>query len=137
MEPLVVDASAILAILLEEDDAEGFAALLESARVCWISPVQYLEVAMVLESRNNPVISRAFDNLLRAGGVAIVPIDAEQAVLARAAYRDFGKGRHKAGLNMGDCFAYALALQKDAPILAKGPEFGRTDLVLRQPVPGS
>jgi len=132
-EPLVVDASAVLAILLEESDGAGFAELLEAAGECWMSPVNYLEASVVVESRNNPLISRGFDDLLRTARIALAPIDAEQAMIARAAYRDFGKGRHKAGLNLGDCFGYALAKQKEAGILAKGPEFGRTDLRLRQP----
>ena len=133
MDPLVVDASAVLAILLDEDDGPGFAALLATAGDCWISPVNYWEASAVVESRNNPLISRGLDDLLRAARITIAAIDAEQAMIARSAYRDFGKGRHTAGLNLGDCFAYALAKQKDAAILAKGSEFGRTDLRLRRP----
>ena len=125
---MIVDASAIIAILRGEDDEPALARALEEAPVRRISAATYVEAAIVTDSNRNPVLSRRFDDLLRNSAIVIEPVTAEQALIARDAYRDFGKGRHKAGLNFGDCFAYALAKEMDEPLLFKGTDFTRTDV---------
>src|SRR5690242_18388997 len=106
---MVVDTSALLAVLLAEPEATAFAEAISSADPCRISAASYLEAAIVIDSRGDSVASREFDRFIRVSGIEIAPVTREQAELARAAYRDFGKGRHPAGLNFGDCLSYALA----------------------------
>jgi ribonuclease VapC len=125
---MIVDASAIIAILRGEDDEPALARALEEAPVRRISAATYVEAAIVTDSNRNPVLSRRFDDLLRHSAIVIEPVTAEQAVIARDAYRDFGKGRHRAGLNFGDCFAYALAKVMGEPLLFKGDDFRHTDV---------
>ena len=93
-----------------------------------MSAVSYVEAAVVVDSNRNPILSRRLDDLLRDAGIAIEPVTLNQARIAREAYRDFGKGRHRAGLNFGDCFAYALAKEKNMPLLFKGDDFRHTDI---------
>ena len=93
-----------------------------------MSAVSYVETAVVIDSRRDPVSSRALDDLLRQTQTIIEAVTPEQAILAREAYRDFGKGRHRAALNLGDCFAYALAKDKGEPLLFKGDDFRKTDV---------
>lgn len=125
---MIVDSSAIVAILSDEGDARELADTIEEAPERRISVANYVEAAMVLDSRRNPALSRRLDDFVREAQLVLEPVSVEQAKLARDAYRDFGKGRHRAGLNFGDCFAYALAKDKGEPLLFKGEDFRRTDV---------
>ena len=93
-----------------------------------MSAVSYVEAAVVVDSNRNPVLSRRLDDLLRDVEIGVQPVTLNQARIAREAYRDFGKGRHRAGLNLGDCFAYALAKEKGEALLFKGNDFRHTDI---------
>jgi ribonuclease VapC len=125
---VIVDTSAIIAILRSEREAAAMADALDRAEICRMSAVTYVEAAVVTDSNKNPVLSRRLDDLLRDAEIQVESVTAKQAEIARYAYRDFGKGRHKAGLNLGDCFAYALAKEIGEPLLFKGEDFGRTDI---------
>jgi ribonuclease VapC len=125
---MVIDTSAILAILLAEDDAERYARAIEAALRPRMSAASYLEAAVVIDNRGDVVARREFDRFMRRTEIEVVAVDREQAEIARQAYRDFGKGRHPAGLNFGDCFSYALAKSVDEPLLFKGADFSRTDV---------
>jgi len=126
---MIIDASAIIAILRDEPEAPACAKAIARAPSRRISAVNYVEAAIVLDGSRDPIASRRFDDLLRAAQVVIEPVTEAQAWIAREAYRDFGKGSgHAAGLNFGDCFAYALAKVTGEPILFKGDDFTRTDL---------
>jgi ribonuclease VapC len=121
---MIVDTSALIAILRAEPEARAFAiAMAESDRLR-ISAANYLEAAIVMDSSRDPIASHRFDDLLREAQIGIEPVTAEQARVAREAYRDFGLGSgHAAGLNFGDCFAYALAKTTREPLLFKGDDF--------------
>jgi ribonuclease VapC len=125
---MIVDASAIMAILRGESDGPTLARALEQAPALRISAATFVEAAIVTDGSRNPVLSRRFDDLLRDSEIVVEPVTAEQAKIAREAYRDFGKGRHRAGLNFGDCFAYALAKATGEPLLFKGDDFRHTDI---------
>jgi ribonuclease VapC len=126
---MIIDASAIIAILRAEPDAGVFASTIAKARVRRVSAVNYVEAAAVLDGSRDPIASRRFDELFREAELTIEPVTITQARVAREAYRDFGKGNgHPAGLNLGDCFAYALAKEMDEPLLFKGNDFSKTDL---------
>jgi ribonuclease VapC len=125
---MIVDSSAIVAILRAEPDAEKFAKAIKSAPKRRVSAASYVEAAVVIDGGGDPVASRRFDDFFRVSGVVVEVVTPKQAELARQAYRDFGKGRHKAGLNFGDCFAYALAKEMDEPLLFKGKDFSHTDI---------
>lgn len=125
---MIVDTSVIVAILGKEPEIQEFAEALEEASVRRLSVASYFEAAIVLDSRRLPALSRRLDDFIRESSIILEPVTVEQARLAREAYRDFGKGRHKAGLNFGDCFAYALAKDKREPLLFKGDDFRRTDV---------
>ena len=125
---MIVETSVIVAILSEESDAREFADAIEEATDRRVSVVSYVEAAIVLDSRRNPALSRRLDDFVRESRVLLDPVTVEQAKLAREAYRDYGKGRHRAGLNFGDCFAYALAKDKGEPLLFKGDDFRSTDV---------
>jgi len=125
---VIVDTSVIIAILRDEPDASVIAESLVRPQVRSMSAVSYVEAAVVVDSNRNPILSRRLDDLLRDAGIAIEPVTLNQARIAREAYRDFGKGRHRAGLNFGDCFAYALAKEKNMPLLFKGDDFRHTDI---------
>jgi ribonuclease VapC len=125
---VIVDSSALIAILRNEPETAAITEALQQAPILRISAVTFVEAAVVADNDRNPVLSRRFDNLIRDAQMLIEPVTARQAELARQAYRDFGKGRHKAGLNLGDCFAYALAKEVDEPLLFKGNDFSRTDV---------
>ena len=125
---MVIDSSALLAILLAEDDAESFARAIETAEQRLLSAATLVEAAIVIQSKKGDSGERELDLLITRGGIKIIPVDSEQAEIARAAFRRFGKGRHPAGLNYGDCFTYALAKATDEPILYKGTDFAATDL---------
>jgi ribonuclease VapC len=125
---MIVDSSVIIAILRDERDAKALGRALAGARLCRISAANYVESAVLVDSNRNPVLSRRMDELLRDVGITIEPVTVNQARIAREAYRDFGKGRHKAGLNFGDCFAYALAKEMGEPLLFRGDDFRHTDI---------
>lgn len=125
---MVIDTSAVLAILLGEEDAPRFAQAIEDAETCSLSAANWLEAAVVIDNRGDAVASREFDRFLRRSGIVVQPVTAEQTQLARQAYLDFGKGRHPAGLSFGDCLAYALARTLDEPLLFKGGDFAQTDV---------
>ena len=126
---MIVDASAIVAILRNEPEKEQFNEAIAQAESRRISAVNYVEAAAVIDASRSPISSRKFDELFREAKITIEPVSALQARIAREAYRDFGKGSgHAARLNLGDCFAYALAKVAGEPLLYKGEDFGRTDL---------
>ncbi|HEX6806181.1 MAG TPA: type II toxin-antitoxin system VapC family toxin [Terriglobales bacterium] len=125
---MIVDSSAIVAILQFESDTRELAEAIQEATERRISVVSYVETAMVLDSRRNPALSRRLDDFLREAQVLLEPVTIEQARIAREAYREYGKGHHRARLNFGDCFAYALAKDKGEPLLFKGEDFRKTDV---------
>jgi ribonuclease VapC len=125
---MVLDTSAIVAILLNEPDAAALAASIEAHAPRLLSAASLLEASMILESRKGEAGGQELDLFIYRAGIEIVPVDAEQAEIARIAWRQYGKGRHPAGLNYGDCFAYALAKVSDAPLLFKGTDFAQTDI---------
>ena len=125
---MILDSSVIIAILRDEPDADALSAALESAEIRRVSAATYVESAIVIDSNRSALLSNLLDSLLGRSSIIIEPVTIEQARLAREAYRDYGKGRHKAGLNLGDCFAYALAKEKGEPLLFKGDDFRRTDV---------
>lgn len=122
---MVVDASALIAIIRAEPERDAFALALRRAPQRHISPVNWHEVAMVMERTND---FQVFEDLIARLAISIASIDETQARLAHSAWRRFGKGRHAARLNLGDCFAYALAKQTGEPLLFKGRDFGQTDI---------
>ncbi len=126
---MIVDTSALLAILRDEPEAPACAAAIEQASVRRMSAANFLEAAIVIDLSRDPVASRRFDDLLKVAGIVIEPATEEHARLGRSAYRDFGKGSgHRAQLNFGDCFAYALARATGEPLLFIGQDFIHTDL---------
>ena len=126
---MIVDSSAILAILLREPERPAFEEAIASAPVPRMSAASYLEAGIVIDAKGNPILSRMLDALLAGADIAIAPVTAEQAVIAREAYRDFGRGSgHPAGLNFGGCFSYALAKASGEPLLFKGEDFIHTDV---------
>jgi ribonuclease VapC len=127
---VIVDTSALIAILRDEPEAPVFAEAIAAA-ACRMSAASFLEAAAVIDAGRDPVASRRFDELLATAQVTIEPVTETQARIAREAYRDFGKGSgHSAQLNFGDCFAYALAKQTGEPLLFKGDDFHRTDIAV-------
>ncbi len=126
---MIVDTSAIIAILRGESDAEEFMAALSAARDPKMSAGTLIETGIVVDAVGDPVLSGRLDELLAAVGVVVEPVTEAHAVLARRAYQAFGKGSgHRAGLNFGDCFAYALARERREPLLFKGDDFSWTDI---------
>lgn len=127
---MIIDTSAVFAILRAEPDAATFASAIEQATVRRLSAASFVEAAAVIDGSRDPVASRKLDDLLAEAEISIVPVTATQAHLARDAYRDFGRGSgHPARLNFGDCFAYALAKESGEPLLFKGDDFTHTDIV--------
>lgn len=126
---MILDASAIVAILRKEPEAAEFIAKMVQASVCRISASTYLEAGIVMDSAADPVISRRLDDLINDAPIIVAPFTETQAKLARQAYRDFGKGSgHAASLNFGDCFSYALAKELGEQLLFKGDDFSKTDI---------
>jgi ribonuclease VapC len=126
---MILDTSAVIAILRSEPEAKEIALAIEQATHRRISAVNYVEAAAVIDGSHDPIASRRFDDLLREAEVTIEPVSENQALIARAAYRDFGKGSgHPARLNFGDCFAYALAKSRKEPLLFEGDDFNHTDV---------
>lgn len=125
---MVIDTSALVAIALNEPDASLFEHCIVADSVRLISAATLLEVAMVLETRLGETAGRELDLWLLKANFDIVAVDADQIEVARRAWRRFGKGRHPAGLNYGDCFSYALAVTREEPLLFKGDDFSKTDI---------
>ena len=125
---MVLDTSALLGILLDEPGAEELREAVESDPVRLLSAASLLETAIVISARYGDAGERELDLLLYKASLQIVSVDADQVEIARSAYRRFGKGRHAAGLNFGDCFAYALSKVSGEPLLLKGKDFGHTDV---------
>lgn len=131
---MVIDTSALVAMLGDEPEAEVFEASLEADPVRMFSAASYVEAAIVIESRFGEAGGRELDLWLHRAAVEIVSVDVVQAEAARGAYRRYGKGRHRAGLNYGDCFSYALAKVSGEPLLFKGEDFVHTDIVAAQSI---
>jgi ribonuclease VapC len=126
---MIIDTSALIAILRDEPDARRFAEAIEAAPERRISAATYVEVGAVIDGARDPIASRRVDELLEVARITIETVTREQADVARAAYRDFGKGSgHPARLNFVDCFAYALASSTGQPLLFKGDDFSHTDI---------
>ncbi len=127
---MVIDTSALLAIFLAEPERKPFLDLIVEAPKRLISAANALETGIVLEARRGEAAGREFDLFVVRANLDVVSVDAEQVEIARSAWRKYGKGRHPAALNFGDCFAYALAKSSGEPLLAKGVDFARTDVEL-------
>jgi ribonuclease VapC len=130
---MVIDTSAVLAIFLAEPERQPFLNLILQAEKRMISAANALETGIVLEARRGEAAGREFDLFVVRANLQVVPVDGEQVEVARSAWRRYGKGRHQAALNFGDCFAYALAKWSGEPLLAKGTDFGRTDIEVCTP----
>jgi ribonuclease VapC len=126
---MVLDTSALIAILAVKPEANSFAAAIASADHRLLSAASFLETAVVIESRHGAAGGQKLDELIQAAQIQIETVTAEQAHVARLAYRLYGKGHHPAGLNFGDCFAYALAKTSGEPLLFKGNDFSQTDIL--------
>jgi ribonuclease VapC len=123
---MIADTSALLAVLFGEKDAEIYARAISEAESCRISAATFVEVSVVVESQTGDAGSRQWDSFFRTASIDIEPVTEEHAHVARQAWSDFGKGRHAAGLNFGDCFSYALAQVSGEPLLFKGQDFRKT-----------
>ncbi len=125
---MIVDTSAVLAILFHEPDAERYATAITAAPTCRMSVATVVETTIVLESRSGAAAGHELDAFLQEAEIELEPVTADQAQGARRAWRRFGKGNHPAGLNFGDCFAYALSEATREPLLFKGGDFELTDI---------
>ena len=125
---MIVDTSALVAVLYGEPESRDFVERIRAADVCRISVANHVELSMVVESQLGLNGTRQADAFLRRAGVVVEPVTLEQGDLARQAFLDFGKGRHRAGLNFGDCFAYALSRATGEALLFKGDDFALTDI---------
>lgn len=128
---MVIDSSAVLAVLFQEPEAELFASAISDDPMRLMSTVSLLEAAIVMEARKGPAGGRELDLLLHKARIEIVSFNSEQAEIARDAWLRFGKGRHSAALNIGDCCSYALSRSSGEPLLFKGTDFTRTDVMQR------
>lgn len=126
---MVIDTSAIIAILLDEPERRRFNEKIEADPTRLVSAASYVESALVIESRLGEAGGREFDLFLHRAVIEVVPVDGDQAEIARRAFRTYGRGRHRANLNIGDCFAYALGKATGEPLLFKGDDFGWTDIL--------
>lgn len=127
---MVIDSSAFLAIFLAEVERDDFLRAIVQTPNKSVSAATVLETAIVLEARKGEAAGKELDLFIQDAGIRIVPVDITHLRLARLGYRVYGKGRHPAGLNFGDCFAYALAKALNEPLLAKGHDFAKTDVLL-------
>ena len=125
---MIVDSSAVLAILFSEPDARRHAGAIMAASPCRISVANVLEASIVVERRGGDATAHELDTLLKSAEIELVPVTIEHLEAARRAWRRFGKGNHPAALNFGDCFAYALAKATGEPLLFKGEDFAQTDI---------
>ena len=126
---IAIDTSAMVAILRREDEAEPFARVIAEAERCFFSAVGLLDASMVMIARGPPELGNLLDALVQELAIEIVPFDEGLARESRAAFIRFGKGRHPAGLNFGDCVSYALAQARGLPLLYKGDDFAKTDVI--------
>jgi ribonuclease VapC len=127
---MIIDTSALIAILHDEPDARDCAFAIEKSLNRRLSAANFVETALVIDGSRDPIASRRFDDLVKEAQIVIEPVTEAQARIAREAYRDFGEGSgHPAKLNFGDCFAYALAKAFGEPLLFKGDDFRRTDVI--------
>ena len=127
---VIVDSSALVAVLRDEPDAAVYTEAIENTPACRISAATFLETAIMIDRSRNPISSRRLDDFLREAQIVIEPVTEEQAHIARQAYRDYGRASgHPARLNFGDCFAYALARATGEPLLFKGDDFRHTDIM--------
>jgi ribonuclease VapC len=133
---MVIDTSALLAILQGEPERRAFNEAIEAADSRSLSAASFVEVSIVIEARFGAEGVGHLDRFLERAGVNVVPLDVEQGKRARLAWSRFGKGRHQAALNVGDCFSYALAQVLGEPLLFKGEDFSRTDVARWQVPPG-
>lgn len=129
---MIVDTSAIVAIMTDEPERPAFIEAIVGAAYRGMSTAGFVEASIVLESRFGYEGKRDFDLFLAKAGIDLVPVDVEQARIARRAFAEYGKGRHRAGLNFGDCFSYALAKMKDDLLLFKGDDFSHTDVRINE-----
>lgn len=136
---MIIDASAVLAILFQEPEADRFAKAIANSVDVGMSAVNHVEAAVRIDHAGDAVARQDFDRFVAAAGIEILPVTASQAQIAREAYRRFGRGNHRAALNFGDCFAYALAAETGRPLLFKGNDFIHTDVrqALTPPSPAS
>jgi ribonuclease VapC len=126
---VIIDSSALIAILKRELSWEELSQTLDASKFSRMSAASFLETSIIVDGWKNPVLSREWDDLVERFSIHIEPVTESQARIARQAYRDYGKGSgHPANLNFGDCFSYALAREKREPLLYKGDDFGHTDL---------
>lgn len=125
---MVIDTSALLAMLLNEPERRAFIEAIEAAEVRLMSVASFVEASIVIEARHGAEGARDLDHFISMAGIALVSIDAEHGHMARDCWRRFGKGRHRAALNFGDCFSYALAQSTGEPLLFKGHDFRLTDV---------
>ena len=130
---MILDTSALIAILADESDSELYIDAMSRAQYCRISAGNFLELSIVIEGQFGADVLRQCDALFRSAGIVIEPVTLEQALTARQAFHDFRKGRHPAALNYGDCFAYALAKTTGEPLLFKGEDFKKTDILSALP----
>ena len=130
---MIVDTSAVAAILFGEPEAARYTKVIHDADRCLMSVANFVELCIVVEGQLGTSAGRQCDMFFQRAGIVIEPVTVEQGHLARQAFHDFGKGRHPAGLNFGDCFAYALAKSMGEPLLFKGKDFSKTDI---EPVVG-
>lgn len=126
---MIVDTSALLAILFGEPEADTFTVLISAAPAPRMSAASYIEAALQMDGLGVPALANQLDALIDRLGLVLAPVTLDQARSAREAGRRFGKGRHPAALNFGDCFSYALAKSAGEPLLFKGDDFSRTDIV--------
>ncbi len=126
---MILDTSSIIAVLAEEPGFRPYAEAMSQAERCRVSAGTFVELSIVIEGQLGPEAAQQCDALFRRLGIVIEPVTVEQAYLARQAFHDFGKGRHAAGLNFGDCFAYALAKSTGEPLLFRGDDFRKTDVL--------
>ncbi|MBV8206925.1 MAG: type II toxin-antitoxin system VapC family toxin [Acidobacteria bacterium] len=126
---MILDTSAIVAVLFREPEAESFVREIHQAERCLISAGTFLELAIVMERQGEAEAVRQCDMFFRRARIVVTPFTVEQAHIAKQAFHDFGRGNHPAGLNFGDCFAYALARVTGEPLLFKGDDFGKTDVL--------
>ncbi len=132
---MIIDTSAIIAILRYEPEAAFFARAIADANGCRVSAVNYVEAAVVIDASGDPIASRRVDDFFKTARISIEAVTPIHAQIARHAYRDFGRGSgHPAKLNFGDCFAYALAKTMDEPLLFKGNDFTHTDITSVTPI---
>ena len=129
---MLIDTSALVAILQREPERRGFVEAIESADSTRMSVASLMETSIVIESRYGAEGLRDLDRFIARAHIELIPVDQEQGQLARSAFSRFGKGRHRAGLNYGDCFSYAAAMALGEPLLCKGDDFIHTAVPIYQ-----